>query len=108
MSISPVLPDIFIILPLHKSRFITRGFNQVSQVWRPCLDNYAPLSNVLIRNKKTQAQSELSKAKRIKNLKNAFICTEDMGGKTVAIVDDVMTTGATLNAATQRPKASRR
>ncbi|MEH6818178.1 MAG: phosphoribosyltransferase family protein, partial [Pseudoalteromonas distincta] len=66
--------------------------------------NYAPLNNVLIRNKKTQAQSELSKAKRIKNLKNAFICTEDMGGKTVAIVDDVMTTGATLNAATHALK----
>jgi len=97
---NPVLPDMFIILPLHKSRFITRGFNQVSQVWQPCLANYAPLSNVLIRDKKTLAQSELSKAKRIKNLKNAFICTEDMSGKTVAIIDDVMTTGATLNAAT--------
>ncbi|MEI8617491.1 hypothetical protein P4S63_09910 [Pseudoalteromonas sp. B193] len=46
------MPDAFIILPLHKSRFITRGFNQVSQVWQPCLANYAPLSNVLIRDKK--------------------------------------------------------
>lgn len=94
------LPDAFVILPLHKNRFLDRGFNQVSQVWYPCLTNYLPLSNVLIRDKKTQAQSKLSKTKRIKNLKNAFICTEDMSGKTVAIIDDVMTTGATLNAAT--------
>ncbi|MBQ4800142.1 ComF family protein [Pseudoalteromonas sp. MMG006] len=101
---SPTLPDFFIILPLHKSRFVTRGFNQVSQVWRPLLIKVAPLNNSLIRNKKTQAQSELSKAKRVKNLKNAFICTQDMSGKTIAIIDDVMTTGATLNAATQALK----
>ena len=100
----PLLPDMFIILPLHTSRFLNRGFNQVSQVWHPCLANYAPLSNVLIRSKKTQAQSELSKAKRIKNLKDAFICTADISGKTVAIIDDVMTTGATLNAATNTLK----
>ncbi|MEI8705342.1 ComF family protein [Pseudoalteromonas sp. B62] len=98
------LPDAFVILPLHKNRFFDRGFNQVSQVWYPCLTNYLPLSNVLIRDKKTQAQSKLSKAKRMKNLKNAFICTQDMRGKAVAIVDDVMTTGATLNAATHTLK----
>ncbi|GAA59712.1 competence protein F [Pseudoalteromonas sp. BSi20652] len=101
---TPKQPDAFVILPLHKSRFLNRGFNQVSQVWQPCLGNYVPLSNVLVRNKKTQAQSDLSKAKRIKNLKNAFICKEDMSGKIVAIVDDVMTTGATLNAATSALK----
>ncbi|XQF89312.1 ComF family protein [Pseudoalteromonas espejiana] len=94
-------PDFFIILPLHKKRFLKRGFNQVSQVWQPCIAKHGNVSNALIRNKATQAQSQLSKAKRIKNLKNAFICTQDMSGKTVAIIDDVMTTGATLNAATQ-------
>lgn len=98
------LPDAFIILPLHQSRFLTRGYNQVSQVWEPCLRAYAPLCNALLRNKKTQAQSQLSKAKRIKNVANAFICQEDMRNKTIAIVDDVMTTGATLNAATQALK----
>lgn len=98
------LPDFFIILPLHKSRFLNRGFNQVTQVWLPCLSKYSVLNNALIRSKKTHAQSKLSKAKRVKNLKNAFICTEDMSGKTVAIVDDVMTTGATLNAATNTLK----
>ncbi|XQF92718.1 ComF family protein [Pseudoalteromonas espejiana] len=94
-------PDFFIILPLHKKRFLKRGFNQVSQVWQPCIAKHGNVSNALVRNKATQAQSQLSKAKRIKNLKNAFICTQDMSGKTVAIIDDVMTTGATLNAATQ-------
>ncbi|WP_166111295.1 ComF family protein [Pseudoalteromonas sp. Z9A5] len=99
-----VLPDIFIILPLHKSRFLNRGFNQVTQVWQPCLSGLLSSNNALVRSKKTYSQSKLSKAKRIKNLKNAFICTKDMSGKTVAIIDDVMTTGATLNAATSALK----
>ena len=94
-------PDIAIILPLHRGRFLTRGFNQVSQVWQPCLAKHICISNALIRNKATQAQSQLSRAKRIKNVKNAFVCTQDISGKTVVIVDDVMTTGATLNAATR-------
>ncbi|ALS34386.1 MULTISPECIES: ComF family protein [Pseudoalteromonas] len=98
------LPDTFIILPLHKSRFFQRGFNQVTQVWQPCLSSFNLLSDSLLRNKKTHAQSKLTKAKRVKNLKDAFICTADMSGKTVAIVDDIMTTGATLNAATQALK----
>ncbi|MBQ4834334.1 ComF family protein [Pseudoalteromonas sp. MMG010] len=101
---SPTRPDIFIILPLHNSRFLARGFNQVSQVWQPLLSEYAPINKSLIRNKKTQAQSALSKAKRMKNLKGAFVCTQDMSDKTVAIIDDVMTTGATLNAATRALK----
>jgi len=93
-------PELFIILPLHQQRFLQRGFNQVSQCWLPCLKGEQVDFLSLQRSKKTQAQSSLSKAKRIKNLHGAFICNTDMTGKTVAIVDDVMTTGATLNAAT--------
>ena len=91
---------VFIILPLHKSRFFSRGFNQVTQVWQPCLSSFKVLNNVLIRNKNTSAQSQLSKTKRIKNLQQAFSCTANLEGKTVVIIDDIMTTGATLNAAT--------
>lgn len=58
------------------------------------------MNNVLIRNKNTSAQSQLSKTKRIKNLQQAFSCTTNLEGKTVVIIDDIMTTGATLNAAT--------
>jgi|TARA_R110001606_G_scaffold64551_2_gene149936 ComF family protein len=97
---SEIWPDLFIILPLHQQRFLKRGFNQVSQCWLPCLVNENIDSQSLQRTKKTQAQSSLSKAKRVKNLHGAFICNTDMSGKTVAIIDDVMTTGATLNAAT--------
>jgi ComF family protein len=102
LNIAP--PDGFVILPLHASRFLSRGFNQVSQVWSPCIKHYGPIIDCLKRNKKTQPQSSLSKSKRIKNLQGAFICKQNMEGKTIAIIDDVMTTGATLNAATQALK----
>lgn len=95
---------VFIILPLHKSRFLNRGFNQVTQVWQPCLSSFKVLNNALVRNKNTSAQSQLSKAKRIKNLQQAFSCTANLAGKTVVIIDDIMTTGATLNAATSSLK----
>ena len=97
---SEIWPELFIILPLYQQRFLKRGFNQVSQCWLPSLADEQVDFQSLQRSKKTQAQSSLSKAKRIKNLQDAFICNTDMTGKTVAIIDDVMTTGATLNAAT--------
>lgn len=93
-------PELFIILPLHPERFSKRGYNQVAQTWAECLASEVLTFDDLKRHKKTQAQSSLSKAKRIKNLQDAFVCHEDLTGKVVAIVDDVMTTGATLNAAT--------
>jgi len=93
-------PELFIILPLHNKRFLQRGYNQVAQTWAACLPTDEINLNYLQRHKRTKAQSSLTKAKRIKNLKGAFVYKADLTGKTVAIVDDVMTTGATLNAAT--------
>ncbi|KPZ64608.1 Ribose-phosphate pyrophosphokinase [Pseudoalteromonas sp. P1-16-1b] len=100
MTKHPIAVDAFIILPLHKARFLTRGFNQVTQVWQPCLGSNKVLNNALLRHKYTSAQSQLSKAKRVKNLQQAFSCKINLEGKTVVIIDDIMTTGATLNAAT--------
>ena len=89
-------------MPLHKQRFLTRGFNQVSQTWLPVLQTQnEPIISPLQKLKATKAQSKLSKTNRIKNLKGAFICQQDLSAKTVAIIDDVMTSGATLNAATE-------
>ncbi|TGE81016.1 amidophosphoribosyltransferase [Pseudoalteromonas sp. KS88] len=93
-------PELFIIMPLHHKRFLQRGYNQVAQTWINCLPTENVKIDYLVRHKKTNAQSSLTKAKRIKNLQDAFICHQNLEGKTVAVVDDVMTTGATLNAAT--------
>lgn len=98
-------PDVFIIMPLHKRRFLSRGYNQVSQTWLPVLEGLQQdVITPLYKQKATQPQSKLSKTKRVKNVKNAFVCQQDLTGKSVAIVDDVMTSGATLNAATEALK----
>ena len=100
-------PELFIIMPLHRERFIRRGYNQVAQTWVNCLPDENVKLDYLVRHKRTNAQSSLTKARRIKNLQGAFICHQNLAGKTVAIVDDVMTTGATLNAANSGIKKSR-
>jgi ComF family protein len=98
-------PDEFIIMPLHNKRFIKRGYNQVSQTWLPVLKAMnLVVTEPLVKQKATIAQSSLSKAKRIKNMRNAFMCQANLQGKSVAIIDDVMTSGATLNAATDELK----
>ena len=85
MTKHPIAVDAFIILPLHKARFLTRGFNQVTQVWQPCLASNKVLNNALLRHKHTSAQSQLSKAKRVKNLQQAFSCKINLEGNTVIL-----------------------
>ena len=97
-------PDYFVILPLHRQRFFSRGFNQVDQVWRTCLADEVICDDLLVKCKTTSKQTNLTRAKRIKNLQGAFRCNKVVTGDTVAIVDDVMTSGATLNAATEALK----
>lgn len=97
-------PDYFVILPLHRQRFFSRGFNQVDQSWRACLFDEIIGDDLLIKHKATNKQTHLTRAKRVKNVQGAFQCNKDITGDVVAIVDDVMTSGATLNAATEALK----
>lgn len=94
-----VAPDCIIAMPLHPTRLKERGFNQSLQLAQrigqqlklPVL----PLACQRMRN--TPSQSTLPWNERGKNMRKAFSCLADVAGKHVAIVDDVMTTGATLN-----------
>ncbi|OUL59736.1 ComF family protein [Pseudoalteromonas ulvae] len=92
-------PDYFVVLPLHPSRFKNRGFNQVAQVWEPLLPKHLISHTLLTRNKATQAQTTLTKKQRKQNLKSAFKCETNLQGKKITIIDDVITTGATINSA---------
>ena len=94
-----ILPDCLVAMPLHPSRLRERGFNQSLQLARSIgqqLDlPVQPFSCQRIRD--TPSQSSLPWKERGKNMRKAFSCEGDVAGKHVAIVDDVMTTGATVN-----------
>lgn len=94
-----VRPDCIVAMPLHPERLRARGFNQSLQLARRLgqrLDlPVLPYACRRIRN--TPSQSTLPWKERGKNMRNAFSCKGDVAGKHVAVVDDVMTTGATLN-----------
>ena len=92
--------DMVVPVPLGKKRFRERGYNQVGLIARPLALakgwSYAPRS--LRRDKETASQVGLSADEREKNVRNAFIADrKKVAGKTVLVVDDVSTTGATLN-----------
>lgn len=94
-----VRPDCIIAMPLHPERLRDRGFNQSLQLARRIGQQLKlpvmPYACRRIRN--TPSQSTLPWKERGKNMRNAFSCEGDLAGKHVAVVDDVMTTGTTLN-----------
>ncbi len=93
------LPDALIPVPLHRRRMLRRGFNQsveIARVLARCLR--IPLDYRLVRKiRSTTPQFELSPAKRHRNVKGAFALTRIPEYGSVAIVDDIITTGATIN-----------
>lgn len=91
--------QLIIPLPLHHSRLHERGFNQSMEIARVvgnCL-NLAVDRNSLWRNRATPSQADQPLKERHKNVRGAFECTADMAGKNILLIDDVMTTGATVN-----------
>ncbi|MGY0505656.1 double zinc ribbon domain-containing protein [Luteimonas sp. e5] len=95
-------PDALLAVPLHGARLRQRGYDQALELARPlarALD-IPLLQRGLQRQRATAAQSRLDKAARRRNLRGAFRCRPGTPWPAhVALVDDVMTTGATLEAA---------
>jgi len=95
------LPDRIIPLPLAKKRLAKRGFNQSALLAQIAARDlgiaYAPHGLLKVRD--TPPQAGLDREARLKNVRGAFDCAESLAGLHIAIVDDVMTTGATLSEA---------
>jgi len=91
-----------LILPVALSarRLEERGFNQALEIARPLARALnLPLDGTsLIRTRDTPAQSGLPWRARKSNVRRAFACKRDLTGEAVIVIDDVMTTGATLDA----------
>lgn len=93
------LPELILPVPLHRARLRQRGFNQALELARPLAHSLGiPLrSDLLQRLKPTTAQTELDAGARRRNVRGAFVLCEGVVWPAhVAIIDDVMTTGATL------------
>ena len=92
-------PQALLPVPLHVSRLRQRGYDQALELGKPLARALQlPLASGLRRVRATAAQSELDAAARRRNLRGAFIAKGPLPAH-VALLDDVMTTGATLRAA---------
>ena len=95
-----------IAVPLHKKREKYRGFNQSAMLAELLAEHFKLpiLNDVLIRGRDTQPQTECVHPKeRKENIRGAFECArpEEVKGKKIILVDDVLTTGATLRECAQ-------
>ena len=96
MAVEAIVP-----VPIHSSRRRARGFNQ-AEVLAEILGDKLKIPvepQMLTREKKTRPQKELSAAERLKNLSGAFAAGKECGRiKRVLLVDDIYTTGSTIEA----------
>lgn len=87
-------------VPLHRERLRQRGYNQ-SLLLARVLANEVGMTlcgDILARERNTPSQVGLSRAARRENVKDAFRCSAQLQGEAVLLIDDVFTTGATLEA----------
>jgi ComF family protein len=91
---------ILVPTPLSKKKLKKRGFNQSEEIAKELAKNLniPLLSGCLVKNKETLNQMELKKEERLKNVKNAFSVknSEAIKNKNILLIDDVYTTGATM------------
>ena len=96
-------PHLILPVPLHRRRLLERGYNQSDMLAQgmSITTGIKSLPNVLTRSSYTKTQTGLDTSKRLANVLNAFSLQKEnvIKGKHILLVDDVLTTGATLLAA---------
>lgn len=89
--------DLVVPMPLARERLKARGFNQAVEIARATVGR-APLATAdVVRVRDTASQTDLPYTARALNVRGAFACHRGLRGRRVAVIDDVMTTGATLS-----------
>jgi len=95
------LPDVICPVPLGRARLVERGFNQALEIARPLAASLGVALHPKLAERTTEtiAQSGVSPAERADNVRGIFGVTEPdrVAGRHVGLVDDVMTSGHTLN-----------
>ena len=97
------VPDAVVPVPLYAAKEKKRGFNQTTEIFRPWARQMQySWQEFLVRQQETRPQYELDRQERRQNMKGAFALTEHMTGqvkdKRILLVDDIFTTGATMEA----------
>ena len=93
-------PQLIVPVPLHSRKKRMRGFNQAAYLAeRVSRFTGIPWSdNLVIKIRNTKSQKKLNASQRKKNLRNAYLVTRKITGFSVLVVDDVYTTGSTMDA----------
>lgn len=101
--------DALVPVPIHRRRRRTRGFNQ-AEILADIMGGYLEIPvypDILVRDKKTRPQKELSAQERLKNLSKAFrIQNLPENIRSVLLVDDIYTTGSTIETCARTLKAA--
>jgi competence protein ComFC len=102
LLLTPLPGEVFVPVPLHPRRLRERGYNQAALLAKELgkLTNLPVITDCLIRVKEAKPQVRTATVKeRRENVINAFICHGDkINGKQIILIDDVCTSGATLEA----------
>lgn len=102
-------PDLICCVPMHASKLKTKHYNHAEEIARVAAKELSlPLyPSLLVKTKATESQIKLGRTARLKNLTNSIRVNSEasLKGKYVAVVDDVMTTGATFDLITRLLKA---
>jgi len=98
-SLSSALPEVMVAVPLHPHRLYTRGFNQSQQICR-VLSRSLPIytdADLVIRTRNTLPMYDLEAEQRRENIVGAFRLVKHCRYKSLAIVDDIITSCSTMN-----------
>lgn len=92
-------PDLLLPMPLHPARLRERGFNQTLEIAKPIARwlEIPIAADICTRLRDTPTQAGLKWKQRQRNVRGAFASEAVLSGKKIVVLDDVMTTGATLN-----------
>jgi ComF family protein len=109
-SAKDIRVNLVIPIPIHWSRRCNRGYNQCEMLAKPLAKylNLRPSRKILKRSRPVRSQRSLNRKQRLQNQKNSF-CIPDksmaqLKGKNVLLVEDILTTGATVNQAARTLK----